>query len=191
MTVTPDRLSEIARSLNRWQWQPTADEVAFGSTVFQRMKAVEEETRSTFPRGTDQWHRLHTENFDTLARVVAVVRDEVLPAGREQLADSPMVELAELYVSAAEPLLPHAQRLLAAWRDASLPAPTSEEVAREAQRWNVSAEQAESRMRFEYAAQWEEDANPRGLWDDLRPTWAHMGAVRSTMMAALTGDTDY
>jgi hypothetical protein len=102
-----------------------------------------------------------------------------------------MVELAELYISVAEPLLPHAQRLLAAWHDAALPAPTAEEIARAAERLNVSSEQAESRLRFENASRWEQDTNPRGLWDDLRPTWAHVGAVRSTLMAAVTGDTDY
>lgn len=191
MTVTSDRLSEIARSLNRQQWQPTADEVAFGSTFFQRMKELEEELQSAFPRGTNWWDRLHTESFTAMARVVAMVRDELLPAWRERLADSPMVELAELYVSAAAPLLPHAERLLAAWHGAARPAPTAEEITREAGRLNVSAEQASSRLRFENASHWEEESNPRGLWDDLRPAWAHLGAVRSTMMAAVTGDTDY
>lgn len=137
------------------------------------------------------WDRLHTESFATLARVVAMVRDELLPTWREQLADSPMVELADLYVSSADPLIPHAERLLAAWHDAALPAPTADEIAREARRLTVSAEQAESRLRFENASQWEKETNPRGLWDDLRLAWAHLGAVRSTMMAAVTGDTDY
>ncbi|MEU0215577.1 hypothetical protein ABZ281_10820 [Streptomyces sp. NPDC006265] len=162
------------------QWQSTADEVAFGSTFFQRMRQVEEEPDPVFPQGADWWQRLHTESFHTLARVVAMVQDELLPAGRERLADSPMVELAELYVSAAAPLLPHAERLLAAWNDADLPAPTAEKIAREAGRLNLPAEKAEARLRYENASRWEEETNPRDLWDDLRPAWAHLGAVRST-----------
>lgn len=191
MTVASDRMSEIARSLNRQLWQPTAAEVAFGASFFQRLKEVEEEPRSAFPRGTSWWDHLHTENFDMLARVVAMVQDELLPAGRKQLADSPMTELAELYVSAAEPLLPHARRLVAAWHDAALPSPAADEIARTAERLNVSAEQAEDRLRYENASHWEKETNPRGLWDELRPTWAHVAAVRSTMKAAVTGDTDY
>jgi hypothetical protein len=191
MTVASDRLSEIARSLNRQQWQPTADEVAFGSTFFQRMQQVEEEPDPAFPQGADWWERLHTESFHKLARVVAMVQDELLPAGRERLADSPMVELAELYVSAAAPLLPHAERLLAAWNDADLPAPTADRIVREAGRLNLPAEKAEARLRYDNASRWEEESNPHDLWDDLRPAWAHLGAVRSTMMAAVTGDTDY
>ena len=191
MTITSDRLSDIARSLNRQQWQPTADEVSFGSTFFRRMKEVEEEPRPAFPRGTNWWDRLHTESFETLARVVVMVQDELLPAVRERLADSPMVELAGLYVSAAQPLLPHAERLLAAWHDAAPPAPTAAEITREAGRLNETAEQAETRLRYYNASHWEMETNPNGLWDDLRPAWAHLGAVRSTMMAAVTGDTDY
>ncbi|MFI6283100.1 hypothetical protein [Streptomyces sp. NPDC050988] len=191
MTVTSDRLSEIARSLNRLHWQPTADEVAFGSAFFERMKEAEEEQRSAFPRGTNWWDRLHTESFATLARVVAMVQDELLPVWRERLTGSPMVELAELYVSAAEPLLPHAERLVAAWGNAAPPSPTADEIAREAGRLNLSAGLAERRIRFENASHWEEEGNPHGLWDDLRPAWANVSAVRSTMMAAVTGDTDY
>lgn len=159
MSATPDRLSKIARSLNRHQWLPTADEVAFGSAFFQRMKEAEEQG-SAFPRGTAWWDRLHTESFATLARVIAMVQDELLPARRERLASSPMVDLAKLYASAAEPLLPHAERLLAAWGDAAPPAPTADEIAREAKRLNVSAEQAERHIRFENASHWEEEGNP-------------------------------
>lgn len=35
------------------------------------------------------------------------------------------------------------------------------------------------------------ETNADGLWNDLQPAWAHLGAVRSTMMAAVTGETDY
>ncbi|MFK0154316.1 hypothetical protein ACIQVK_19850 [Streptomyces sp. NPDC090493] len=191
MTVTADRLSEIARSLNHRQWQPTAAEVAFGTSFFQQMKKMEDRPSYGFPRGASWWDRLHTENLDTLARVVAMMRDELPPGVREQLTGSPMVELAELYIDAAEPLLPHARRLLAAWHDAALPSPSAHTIAREAQRLNVSAEQAEGRLRYESACRWEKETNPRSLWDDLRPAWARLGAVRSTMMAAVTGDTDY
>ncbi|WP_331732601.1 hypothetical protein OG613_48270 (plasmid) [Streptomyces sp. NBC_00015] len=77
------------------------------------MKEVEEEPSSDFPRGRDWWERLHTENFDTLAKVVAMVRDELLPSWWEQLADSPMVEFADLYVSSAASACGAASRGLA------------------------------------------------------------------------------
>lgn len=125
-----------------------------------------------------------------LARVVAVAQGE-LSAGRRRLADSPMVELVELYISAAQPLLPHAERMLAAWRDAAPPAPAADEIALEAARLNISAEQAEARLRFGNASRWEQESSAASPWNGLRPAWALLGAVRSTMTAAVTGDTDY
>ncbi|MBV9025440.1 MAG: hypothetical protein JO362_16990 [Streptomycetaceae bacterium] len=125
-----------------------------------------------------------------LVRGVGAVRDE-LPAWRDRLPGSPMVELVELYISAAQPLLPHAEHLLTAWRDAALPEPTTDEITYEARRLDTTAEQAEANLRFWNARHWEESSNPRYLWDDLHPAWARLGAVRSTMAAAVTGDTDY
>ncbi|MFF1422020.1 hypothetical protein [Streptomyces sp. NPDC058280] len=190
MTDAPDRLREIARSLNRRHWQPTVLEVAFGAAFFQRLKGLEEEPQPEFPRGADDWTRLHTENLAVLARTVTMAQDE-LSAWKDRLPGSPMVELVEQYVSAAQPLLPHAERLAAAWRGATLPEPTADEIAYEARRLNVSPEEGETNLRYWKAVRWEEEHNSSSLWDDLRPVWSYLGAVRTTMMAAVTGDTDY
>ncbi|MET9658148.1 hypothetical protein [Streptomyces sp. NPDC006510] len=190
MTFNSDRLSAIARSLNLTEWEPTPDEVTFGRAFFRRTDELEEPSLA-FPRGPEQGNHLHTEAFDATARKVALVQDELLPAWRERLAGSPMVELAELYVSAAAPLLPHAQRLLTAWRGVALPSPTAEDIARTAARRRISAEQAALLLRFENAAQWEKDTNPRDLWTGLLPVWANIGSVLSTMTAAITRDTYY
>ncbi|MEY9839566.1 hypothetical protein [Streptacidiphilus sp. EB103A] len=190
MTVTADRLNDIARSLNRRQWLPTADEVAFGSTFLRRMGEVEQEGAG-FPRGANWWDRLHTESFHALTRTVELLEVDLLPCGRARLPGSPIVELAELWLGSAQPLLPHAQRLLTAWHDAAPPEPTADMIARTARRLNVTDDLAEGRLRYEDAAHWEREGNALSLWDELRPLWAHLGAVRSTMTAAVTGDTEY
>ncbi|MFJ9034535.1 hypothetical protein ACIRQP_40065 [Streptomyces sp. NPDC102274] len=191
MTKAPERLREIARSLNRRQWRPTPAEVELGSTFFHRVKELEEEPHPEFPRGADHWSRLHTENLVVLARTVTMARDELLSVWKDRLPGSPMVELVEQYVSGAEPLLPHAERLVAAWHGVTFPEPIADEIAYEAKRLNVSAEEGEANLRYWKAVRWEEKHHPESLWDDLRPAWSYLGAVRSTMMAAVTGDTDY
>lgn len=191
MTTTPDRLSEIARSLNRMQWLPTAEEVELGSAFFRHLKTIEEEPQPDFPRGLKQSDRLHTENLAVLARSVEKLRDELLPAWKNRLDGSSMIELVEQYVRGAQPLLPHAERLLGNWRGATLPAPTADQIAYEAKRLNISLEEGEANLRYWQAAHWEDEHNPCSLWDDLQPTWAYLWAVESTMTAALTGDTEY
>ncbi|MEU1906554.1 hypothetical protein [Streptomyces hygroscopicus] len=191
MTTTPHRLCEIARSLNRLQWLPTAEEVELGIAFFQHVKTMEEQPQPDFPRGLQRWDRLHTENLDVLARTVEKLRDELLPAWKNRLDCSPMIELVEQYVCGAQPLLRHAERLLATWRGAALPAPTTDEIAYEAKRLNISLEQGEANLRYWKAVHWEEEHNPRSLWDELEPAWAYLGSVQATMMAALTGDTEY
>ncbi|MDX3224484.1 hypothetical protein [Streptomyces sp. ME19-01-6] len=191
MSTTPDRLSEIARSLNRLQWLPTAEETELGNAFFRHLKTIEEEPQPDFPRGLKQSDRLHTEHLAVLARSVEKVRDELLPAWKYRLDGSPMIELVEHYVRGAQPLLPHAERLLANWRDAILPALTADEIAYEAKRLNISPEEGEANLRYWQAAHWEEEHAPRALWDELQPAWSYLWAVESTMTAALTGDTEY
>ncbi|MFE7124986.1 hypothetical protein [Streptomyces sp. NPDC057617] len=191
MTQTPNRLSEIARSLNCMQWLPTAEEVDFGNAFFQQVKKAEEELCGDFPRGMHRWHRLRTEDFTALARTVTVVKNELLPAWRDRLPASPMVELVEMYVSGAQPVLPHAETLLAAWHDATLAEPSDADIAYEARRLNISSEQAAANFRFWKASHWEKEHFPRSLEDDLRPVWGYLIAVGSTLTAAVTGDTDY
>ncbi|MEV6426063.1 hypothetical protein [Streptomyces sp. NPDC051662] len=127
-----------------------------------------------------------------LARTVTVAR-ELLSVWKDRLPGSPMVELVEQYVIGAEPLLLHTERLVAAWSGVTFPEPTADEIAYEARRLNVPAEEGEANLRYWKAVRWEEEAehHPESLWDELSPVWFYLGAVRSTMMAAVTGDTDY
>jgi hypothetical protein len=134
MTQTPDqrRLSEIARSLNRYEWRPTAEEVTCGAEFFQLVQSLEEAEHPRFPRGTSAkpWTlRLRTENVAVLAEEITVLREESLPQWRERLAaDSPMTELVDLYVRGAQPIVRHADAVLTAWEQATLPEPTAEEI---------------------------------------------------------------
>lgn len=194
MTTPPDdlRLSEIARSLNRREWRPTDEEVRVGGAFFDLVRPLERQPQPDFPYGRDWWERLHTENVTGLARSLSVLRDELLPGWREQLpTTSPMIELIELYIRGAQPLEQHADRVLDAWRAAVLPEPTADEIAYEARRLNVSADKGEIHLRYANAARWEKEPHRQRLWDELAPVWTYLGAVRSTMMAAVTGDVDY
>jgi hypothetical protein len=191
VTENPDRLGEIARSLNRCWWLPTVEEVEFGGAFFRLRRGVEEDPDSGFPRGLASWNCLRTEVFTALARTVRAVQEDLLPSWRHRLDGSPMVELVDLYVSAGRPILPHAEQLMAAWRDVSLPEPSAEEIAYEARRLNVTPEEGEVNLRFFNAHRWEQATVPRSLWDGLLPVSARLGAIQSTMMAAVTGDTEY
>ncbi|NGO67079.1 hypothetical protein [Streptomyces boncukensis] len=190
MTTRPDRLSEIARSLNRREWLPTVEEVELGSAFFQQAKAMEEQ-HPDFPPGPERGDRLHVENLTVLARFVENAHDELVPQRRDRLPASPMIELVELYISGAQPLLLHAKRMRAAWHSATLPEPATHEIAREAWRLSVTQQQAEANLRYWNAVGWEEEHDPYARWDNPHPAWARLATIGSTMMAAVTGDVDY
>ncbi|MFG2370472.1 hypothetical protein ACGFY9_03200 [Streptomyces sp. NPDC048504] len=187
MTETPDqrRLIEIARSLNRYEWQPVDEEAECGAAFFQLAKNMEEKDHG-FPRSTQPWTpRLHTENVAALADEVTVLQGEFLPEWRERLPNgSPMAELVNLYIQGAEPVVRHADAVLAAWRTAALPEPTADEIAHRTRYSGTSAGDVAAQLRFGIAASWEEESPRCLLWEEMGPAWNHLGAVRSTMMAA-------
>lgn len=197
MTQTPDelRLSEIARSLNRYEWQPTAEEVRCGGEFFQLVTSTEKAERPEFPRDTSArpWAvRLHTENATVLAEEVATLVKEFLPGWRERVpGGSPMVELVDMYVRRAQPVVRHAGDLLAAWSEAALPEPDEDEVAYRARYSGAAVSDVEARLRYEIAARWEEEPPRCFLWEEMKPAWNFLGSVRSTMMAAVSGDVEY
>ena len=196
MTETSDqsRLSEIARSLNLYQWQPTAEETTSGAAFFQLAKSAEEKERG-FPRGTEPgpWTlRLHTENVAALVDEVTMLREEFLPKWRERLpVGSPMAELFDMYVRGAQPVVAHADAVLAAWAEAVLPEPTEDEIAYRTRYAGVPAEDVTARLRFEVAASWEEESPRRLLWEQMAPAWNYLGAVRASVMAATSVDVEY
>ncbi|KMS74417.1 hypothetical protein ACM01_14090 [Streptomyces viridochromogenes] len=197
MTETPDRrrVSEIARSLNQYEWRPTAGEVACGAEFFQLVKGMEEAERSDFPRDASArpWPlRLRTENVVVLAEEVALLREEFLPGWRTRLPDgSPMAELIDLYVRGAQPVLRQAEAVRAAWEGAVLPEPAGDEIARHVRYSGAPTDEVTARLRFETAARWEEGPDQRSLWEAMEPAWNYLGGVRSTMMAAVSGDVEY
>ncbi|MFE9597151.1 hypothetical protein [Streptomyces hokutonensis] len=194
MTETSDqsRLSEIARSLNRYHWQPTDEEATCGAAFFQLVKNMEEMDHG-FPRGTEPWTpRLHTEDVAVLADEVTVLREEFLPEWRERLpVGSPMAELVDMYIQGAQPVVRHADAVLAAWRTAALPEPIADEIAYRTRYSGAPAEDVATQLRFGTAASWEEEPSRRLLWEEMGPAWNHLGAVRSTLMAAASGDVEY
>lgn len=197
MTETPERrrVSEIARLLNQYEWRPTADEVACGAEFFQLVKDMEEAERSDLPRDASArpWPlRLRTENVVVLAAEVALLREEFLPGWLIRLPDgSLMAELIALYVRGAEPVVRHAEAVRAAWEGAVLPESTGDEIARHVRYSGASTDEVTARLRFETAARWEEEPDQRTLWEAMEPAWNYLGGVRSTMMAAVSGDVEY
>ncbi|MDO0936550.1 hypothetical protein QQY66_34385 [Streptomyces sp. DG2A-72] len=197
MTETPDqrRLSGIARSLNRYEWSPTLEEIECGADFFKRAKTIEVAENPGFPRGPEPepWKpRLHTENVAVLAQEVGMVQDELLPKWRARFpVGSTMVELIEMYIRGAQPIVQHADAVLTAWREAALPEPSDDELAYRTRYSGLSVEEARARLRYQIAAGWEEDPSRRALWEEMLPAWTRLGAVRSTMMAAVTGDVEY
>ncbi|WP_411150173.1 hypothetical protein [Streptomyces sp. A30] len=163
---------EISRSLNRYRWQPTDEEVKYGADFFQLVQSMEEKEHG-FPRVTEPWTpRLHTENVAVLADEVTMMRDEFLPEWLERLpADSPMAELGDMYVRAAQPVVQHVNDVLAAWRTATLSEPTDDEIAYCARYLGTPTEDVAARLRYESAARWEEE--------------------RSTMIAAVSRDVEH
>ncbi|AKH83967.1 hypothetical protein AA958_19245 [Streptomyces sp. CNQ-509] len=190
MSETADRLSEIAWSLNRREWQPTDEEIELASAFFEVLVKAQRAVPD-FPRGVDHGDRLYTESFAVLARRVEAVQAELLPAWRHRLDGSPMVELVELYAGAAQPLLPHAERLLTAWASTSFTEPTAREIADEARRLNITATQGEAHLAYLNASAWEEELFPPAILNDLLRIWDRLLAVAATMTAAVTGDTDF
>lgn len=197
MTETPDqrRLIGIARSLNRCEWSPALAEIECGADFFKRVENMEQTGLPGFPRGPEPepWKpRLHTENVAVLAQEVNMLRDEFLPElGARLPADSPMAELIEMYINGAQPIVQYAEEVLAAWHQAALPEPTDDEIGYKTRYSDLSVEQVKVRLQYEIAAGWEEEPPRRTLWEEMLPTWNHLGAVRSTMMAAVSGDVEY
>ena len=195
MTQTLDRqrLIGIARSLNRYEWSPTPAEIECGADFFKRVTRLEEAGFPGFPRGPESWKpRLHTENVAVLAQEVRMLRDEFLPEWDDRLpSDSRMTELIEMYYKGAQPIVRYAEAVLAAWHEAALPEATDDEISYKTRYSDLSAEEAKARLQYEIAAGWEEEPSRRALWEEMLPRWNHLGAVRSTMMAAVSGDVEY
>ncbi|MFI2204696.1 hypothetical protein ACH47Z_28690 [Streptomyces sp. NPDC020192] len=193
MTKAADeqQLGAIARSLNRYEWDPTLEEIAVGD-AFLRERQKDEEASQSFPRGPQEWDRLRTEGIVSLGAKVARIEGELLPQWRQRLSSgSPMIDLVEIYVRSAQPIVRHADDILTAWQGAVLRKPTGDEIADEARRLDVSIEEAESIWRFEEARHWESQPPRSALWDELLPTWAYLGSVCSVVAAAVTGDVEY
>lgn len=100
--------------------------------MFQLVQSLEEAEHPGFPRDTraKPWTlRLHTENVARVAEEITLLRGGFLPRWRERLAaDSPMTELVDLYVRGAQPVVRHADAVLAAWEQITLPESTTEEI---------------------------------------------------------------
>lgn len=197
MTETPDRrrVREIARSLNQYAWRPTDGEIMCGAEFFRLVKGLEEVQRPEFPRDATAkpWPLLlHTENVVVLAEEVALLQEEFLPGWRTRLPDgSPMAELIDLYAQGAEPVVRHTEAVRAAWEGVALPEPAEDDIARRARYSGAPADEAAARLRYEIAARWEEEPDRRSLWEAMEPAWIYLGGVRSTMMAAVSGDVEY
>ncbi|GHE15301.1 hypothetical protein [Streptomyces alanosinicus] len=191
MRDRPQQLGSIARSLNRYEWNPAQEEIAVGD-AFLRELQKDEEASQPFPRGPQEWDRLRTEAVAGLVAKVARIDKELLPLWRERLpGGSSMIALVEIYVRSAQPILRHADDVLAAWRTAVWREPISEELAYEERRLNVSAEDARAIWRFEEARHWEAQPPRSALWEELLPKWSYLTSVASVVAAAVTGDVEY
>ncbi|HEY8984260.1 MAG TPA: hypothetical protein VIU15_32370 [Streptomyces sp.] len=190
-----DRVSEIAVLINQYRWRPSPVEVEYGMEFLQLLPQLEgEEAYRRFPRDTRArpWTRsLHTENVVVLAAEVRLLREEFLPRWRERLADrSPMAELVDLYVQGAQPIVRHAEEVLADWEQAVLPEPAPRDVSRHARYSGETERDVAAQLRYNIAASWEKEPARRSLWKKLEPAWTFLDSVRVTMTAAVTGDVE-
>ncbi|ANP53628.1 hypothetical protein J2Z21_008458 [Streptomyces griseochromogenes] len=193
MTKATDeqQVDKIARSLNRYEWDPTQEEISVGDAFLRELQKDDEASRP-FPRGPQEWDRLRTEGMVGLVAKVARIDKILLPLWRERLpSDSPMIALLEIYVRGAQPILHHAEDVLAAWRGAVWRGPTQEEIAYEARRLQASPEEARTIWRFEEARDWESQPSRSALWEELLPKWSYLTSVASVVAAAVTGDVEY
>lgn len=190
-TEPPDRLNEIALLLNRRQWRPSPVELEAGAAFFHLLRRAEQRQRPEFPRGTRVWQQTYTEAVAAGAEGVWRTREDLLPVWRDRLAASPMRELLEMYAGRGQPLLDHAQRLAAAWRAACLPEPAADLVEAESRRLGIAADAGLMALRYARACRWEETQLPRALRDELDALFLRLETVRSTVMAAVTGDVDF
>ncbi|MEU4347101.1 hypothetical protein [Streptomyces sp. NPDC023838] len=190
-TAPPDRLSEIALLLNRRQWCPSPEEREAGAAFFHLLRRAERRRRPEFPRGTQPWEQTCTEAVAAGAEGVWRTREELLTAWRDRLAASPMRELLEMYAGLGQPLLDHAQCLAAAWRDADLPEPAADRVEAESRRLGIAADTGRMALRYDHACRWEEAQMSVALRGELDTLFRRLGTVRSTVMAAVSGDVDF
>ncbi|MEU6512165.1 MULTISPECIES: hypothetical protein [unclassified Streptomyces] len=113
MTMTADaqQLDGIARALNRREWIPSQEEVAVGAAFLQEVQAAD--AGQSFPRvpGTDD--RLRTVDVAVLVTLVSRIEEVLLPLWRLPRA-SPVIDLVELYVRGAQPIMQQADAVLAA-----------------------------------------------------------------------------
>lgn len=127
-----------------------------------------------------------------LAEEVALLQGEFLHGWRTRLPNgSPMAELVDLYVRGADPVVRHAEAVRAAWEGVTLPEPAEDDISRQVRYSDAPADEVAARMRYEIAARWEEQPDRRSLWEAMEPAWIYLGGVRSTMMAAVSGDVEY
>ncbi|MEV8529247.1 hypothetical protein AB0451_34755 [Streptomyces sp. NPDC052000] len=190
--MTDDRLSQIARALNRREWLPTATEMALGNAFFERVNRLVKEPQvpADLPPLESRWEAWLIQDLSLHARLHAEVEGELLPLWRGPLTDSPMLWLVERWVEIGRELLPFAERLLAAWNTAP-PIPTAAELAAEQDRAH-DPEWAAAQLRLRMARQWEVAVIPTVEQTDLlEPAAMRLAKVRSVLTAATTGDVDY
>ncbi|MEU3078512.1 hypothetical protein [Streptomyces laurentii] len=116
MTTTRD-LREIERLLTGMEWVPTRDEFKLGCDFIDaEYDAVTVAAARGYPRGRGRWEVTTLEYLTVVSLVVERVERELLPAARARFpGGSPMVDLVELMLAAAVPVLPYARQLQEAW----------------------------------------------------------------------------
>lgn len=182
VTVTgmADEIAAVERALVRGEWVPGQEECALGGALFEcRDRLVENPSPADMP--SSERGLWLTQTLVVQALLVCELTDEVLPRWRERLAGSPMVHLVQAYGDAAQPVLPYAARLLAAWQASPPPAPAADLVAGE----------AEQDTRFWDAHHWEEAQLSPAERAEIELALHRCGDIATVIYAAVTGQTDY
>ncbi|MEU3774307.1 hypothetical protein AB0F11_14095 [Streptomyces sp. NPDC032472] len=106
MTTTDERVSEITKALAHREWVPSETEQAVGALIVRKRQSLmgHLDQQPMTGRSKAEGLRLQQDLADQVAR-------ESLPAARELLGRSLMVELIEAYVDTLRAMAPYADKL--------------------------------------------------------------------------------
>ncbi|MGY4969554.1 hypothetical protein ACWGCC_10030 [Streptomyces nigrescens] len=193
---TTDRLraevAEIEQLLVTRAWTPSRYELKLGNAFLIRARQLDDEIPADLPSGQQGFGGSRTDLLTTQA-CIAEMAEMLLSAWwvRLVLRRSPMRQLVAACLAAGQVLIPHAEKMLRAWRHDPPVVDTAwlDEYVRNS---GLPAEEAAERVWRVTIEEWEEQHLPTHEWDEeLHPADHVMNLAAMVMVAAVTGDIAY
>ncbi|MEY9948428.1 hypothetical protein [Kitasatospora sp. GAS1066B] len=195
-TITSnDRLraevAAIEQSLVTGAWVPGRCELRLGTRFLTLSTQLDKDRPSHLPRARHEFDGGRTHSLRFQGRLTEA-SEKLLSAlwVRLLLRRSPMRRLVSVYVEAGQDLLPHARRLIAAWR-VDPPVLDREHLDHFIERTGLTDAEAEERVWRSTVEAWEEEQLPRAEAEKLVPASQVMSLAATVVVAAVTGDIEY